>query len=202
MACLFGHKWDGCRCTKCGKTRDEDHQWDLCKGKCKICGKTRQPEHDWNGCLCSRCGATRDEGHDWDGFVCKRCGKKYQQKMECKNLSQWVVVSPDNVTITGKVIPLSTVQEVIVYPIESHAPISGGCIKFVTEDNPGLPVRNGHSFEVPCAGYDSSNRPYTGMSLVQGNCFWYNCSYANECDALNEEANEIKACVEAFLETE
>ena len=37
MACLFGHKWDGCRCTKCGKTRDEGHAWDGCV--CTACGK-------------------------------------------------------------------------------------------------------------------------------------------------------------------
>lgn len=27
MACLFGHKWQGCKCSKCGATRDEGHQW-------------------------------------------------------------------------------------------------------------------------------------------------------------------------------
>ena len=83
MACLFGHKWDGCKCTKCGKTRDEGHDWDLCKGVCKICGQTRPPEHEWNGCVCARCGATRDEGHDfvWKPEagqckeVCAICGK-------------------------------------------------------------------------------------------------------------------------------
>lgn len=93
MTCLFGHKWDGCKCTKCGKTRDEGHDWDLCKGVCKICGKTRAPEHDWNGCVCRRCkkkrdashnwkgckcvicGKTRDEGHNWNGCTCRRCKK-------------------------------------------------------------------------------------------------------------------------------
>ena len=27
MACLFGHKWSGCKCEKCGKTRDEYHKY-------------------------------------------------------------------------------------------------------------------------------------------------------------------------------
>ena len=40
MACLFGHKWDGCKCTKCGKTRDEQHDWE--NGRCNICG-VKQP---------------------------------------------------------------------------------------------------------------------------------------------------------------
>ncbi len=42
MGCII-HKWDGCRCRKCGKTRDS--------------------EHDWNGCKCRKCGRTRNEGH-------------------------------------------------------------------------------------------------------------------------------------------
>lgn len=56
MNCLFGHRWDGC--------------------KCKRCGRTREKKHDWNGCVCRRCGRKRDKDHDWDGCVCRRCGKK------------------------------------------------------------------------------------------------------------------------------
>ena len=37
MACLFGHKWDGCKCTRCGKLRNEQHNWKTCK--CYRCGK-------------------------------------------------------------------------------------------------------------------------------------------------------------------
>lgn len=102
MACIFGHKWDGCKCSRCGKTRDKGHDFQLEKGKCSercsICGKTHVLEHQWNGCKCVRCGTTRDEGHDfqpiegkcsekcsicgktrslvhqWNGFKCERCG--------------------------------------------------------------------------------------------------------------------------------
>ncbi|MDR2148374.1 MAG: hypothetical protein LBE91_18180 [Tannerella sp.] len=38
MSCLFGHKWNGCKCEKCGKTRDGQHKLD--NGKCTECGKT------------------------------------------------------------------------------------------------------------------------------------------------------------------
>ena len=38
MACLFGHKWDGCKCSKCGKTQNTKHKLD--KGACSQCGKT------------------------------------------------------------------------------------------------------------------------------------------------------------------
>lgn len=50
MACLFGHKWNGCTCSKCGKQRDEAHKWAAMDGrwheKCAVCGKTRKPEFD------------------------------------------------------------------------------------------------------------------------------------------------------------
>jgi len=56
MRCLFGHKWNGCKCEKCGKTRDK--------------------QHDWEGCICKKCGKPRNEQHDWDDCICKKCGKK------------------------------------------------------------------------------------------------------------------------------
>ena len=56
MACFFGHKWDGCKCIKCGKFRDEYHDWDLCKGKCSKCDKACKQQHEWNGRICSKCG--------------------------------------------------------------------------------------------------------------------------------------------------
>ena len=55
--CLFGHKWNGCKCSRCGKTRDEQHDWEGCI--CRRCGKTR---HNWDACSCRQCGKTR---HDW-----------------------------------------------------------------------------------------------------------------------------------------
>lgn len=60
MACLFGHKWEGCKCKKCGETRNEYHEWDGCK--CTKCGKTRDEQHTWDGHRCSCCGKTiKDE---------------------------------------------------------------------------------------------------------------------------------------------
>lgn len=59
MACLFGHKWNGCKCAKCGHTRDEGHDWDLCKGVCRKCGAAHPVQHDWDGSKCRRCGKMR-----------------------------------------------------------------------------------------------------------------------------------------------
>jgi hypothetical protein len=77
LKCLFGHDWDGCKCSKCGKARDEGHDWAKDCEKCSRCGEARQNVHQWDSCKCSKCGKTRDEGHDWakDCEKCSRCGK-------------------------------------------------------------------------------------------------------------------------------
>jgi len=69
MACFFGHKWNGCTCVKCGKMRDEHHQFEKagqkCQEKCSICGAVRPALHRWHGCRCEECGEIRDTEHDW-----------------------------------------------------------------------------------------------------------------------------------------
>ena len=59
MACLL-HKWDGCICLKCGKTRHEGHLYEnvpgKCQKKCAKCGFQVQIEHTWNGLKCDICG--------------------------------------------------------------------------------------------------------------------------------------------------
>ncbi len=54
MICiLFGHKWDGCKCLRCGKKRDEQHDWDGCEYR--HCGKLR---HDFDSDnVCTLCKA-------------------------------------------------------------------------------------------------------------------------------------------------
>lgn len=49
------HDWDGCKCIKCGRTRDEGHLFDGCN--CKRCGKA---VHNWNDIgACLVCGTSR-----------------------------------------------------------------------------------------------------------------------------------------------
>ena len=67
LKCLLGHKWNGCKCGRCGKIRNEQHDWDGCK--CKQCGKTRDEQHDQNGCMCKRCGKIM---HDWKEIDIRR----------------------------------------------------------------------------------------------------------------------------------
>ena len=70
------HTWDGCRCSACGRTPDERHDWSKDCEKCVRCGQVRSPAHKWQGCKCSACGQARDEAHDWskDCEKCSRCG--------------------------------------------------------------------------------------------------------------------------------
>ena len=70
---LFGHKWDGCMCSRCYIWRDEGHQNDQCHcTKCKHL--VPNPQHDWSGCVCRRCGTTRDEGHLFNAWGCTLWG--------------------------------------------------------------------------------------------------------------------------------
>lgn len=77
MDCLFKHRWTNCKCERCGKIRDNEHDFraidGICEEKCVICGKTHEIEHQWEGCRCKRCGQTRDTGHNWDGERCTIC---------------------------------------------------------------------------------------------------------------------------------
>lgn len=82
LSCLFGHKWNGCTCERCGQTRNEGHDFmpveGACRIKCAVCGKERSIEHAWQGCTCSRCGQTRATGHDYqvtEGSPIVRCAK-------------------------------------------------------------------------------------------------------------------------------
>ena len=92
---ILGHKWDGCKCTRCGAKRDEGHRYELvgyydfCQEICSVCGDIRnRKEHDWEWipeeCIerCTRCGITREK-HSYktvEGHPCTKkctvCGKE------------------------------------------------------------------------------------------------------------------------------
>lgn len=71
---LFDHKWNGCKCSRCGAVRDWEHRWIGCV--CKTCGKKRDMEHEWrNSCTCRACGKVRDEWHRYKNGRCEVCGQ-------------------------------------------------------------------------------------------------------------------------------
>ena len=82
---IFGHKWDWCKCLKCGEFRNEQHEWNGCK--CTKCGRTRLEQHEWNGCICTKCGSKRNEQHKFNAYCkCSRCGKEEHNWNKCKCL--------------------------------------------------------------------------------------------------------------------
>jgi len=114
--CKIGlHSWDGCKCTDCGKTRDERHDWGKDCEKCSKCGKTRENQHDWSkdcekcskcgkieihhdrskDCeKCSKCGKIRENHHDWskDCEKCSKCGitrtEQHNWSKDCEKCSK------------------------------------------------------------------------------------------------------------------
>ncbi len=78
LKCWIGlHEWSGCKCGKCDKIRDEEHDTITDCEICVRCRKSLSRSHRWDGCKCSVCGATRDVQHEWssDCEMCNRCGK-------------------------------------------------------------------------------------------------------------------------------
>lgn len=85
------HTWEGCKCSKCGGIRDEQHDWSQGCEKCAICGKSRVGGHTWAGCKCSKCGIIRDQDHDWSiTYKCKKCGKSAPKRIIDKALNDGV----------------------------------------------------------------------------------------------------------------
>ena len=83
--CKLGiHSWNGCKCSECGKTREEQHDWSNDCEKCSICGKTKENQHDWSkDCeKCSKCGKTKENEHGWskDCEKCSICGKTRKEQ--------------------------------------------------------------------------------------------------------------------------
>lgn len=72
LFCSVGlHRWKGCACSVCRKTRDTEHQWQGCK--CVRCGLARDSQHDWKGCKCVHCGSLRNSQHVWKDCKCTVC---------------------------------------------------------------------------------------------------------------------------------
>ena len=119
------------------------------------------------------------------------------RSMRCEGLNTRIEITDSEVIIGGfKNISISLIKEVRFYPVLETAPSNGGCLKLVTEDNPGLPERDSHSFHIP--GTDVTS----GMVLVLGNCFWFNCLSSKMCNPINKEVEEIKALIESRMETQ
>jgi hypothetical protein len=73
ISCILGsHKWAGCKCSACGKIRDEGHDWSKDCEKCTKCGATRKNAHKWSDCKCSVCGKRPEKGQTWSWYLRNR----------------------------------------------------------------------------------------------------------------------------------
>jgi len=85
---IFGHKWDGCVCKRCGENNPAAkhdhaaHSWNGCT--CTKCGRFIDMNHLYvnvqDSCetVCSVCGKAGEKQHmqhSWDGDKCTRCGQ-------------------------------------------------------------------------------------------------------------------------------
>ena len=108
IACgIDGHIWDGCKCTKCGKIRNEGHRFQpvpgACAHACSACGKIKK-KHNFEPVpgkceLKCACGKTRD-GHNFQPVPgrclkqCPDCGQIesiphiYDNKRRCQRCGQ------------------------------------------------------------------------------------------------------------------
>ena len=70
LSCKIGiHNWNGCKCSKCGKERDKEHDWNSNCERCERCGRTRNGAHNLRNCKCSKCGMII---HDMQTCSCKK----------------------------------------------------------------------------------------------------------------------------------
>ena len=90
LSCIFGHRWNGCKCARCGEVRDTGHEFNGCT--CKYCGLRRDTGHDFKykfkakNCLgtCSICQKTVELPHDFKPVP----GKCYMECTRCHGQTQ------------------------------------------------------------------------------------------------------------------
>lgn len=100
MGCLI-HRWDGCTCAKCGKTRDTGHRfaWKSTEGGCweicTVCGVLGQSgPHQWERipgtceARCPRCGIT-GELHSFVDVEGRPCTKRCTTCGEVRTTHTW-----------------------------------------------------------------------------------------------------------------
>ena len=93
LSCLFGHKWNGCKCARCGEVRDTGHDFTYqfkkkcCLGTCRVCRKTVELPHVFKPvpgkCYleCERCHGQTQPNHQYRKEpgscrkTCSVCGK-------------------------------------------------------------------------------------------------------------------------------
>ena len=192
LSCIFGHRWIGCKCLNCAKVRNEEHDWDPQNGKCLMCGAVDPSQKT----------ADQTKKAAVVPVVSKQPRSEIQMLQlpfswdQTSHTSMMLDINNDEVVICRwKHIPIPDIQEVLVYPIQQDMRGLGGCIKFVTAENPGLPELRDYKWFV-----DSDDEiEWEGFDVSRGNCLWYGCEYDPDGWILaNQVAEQIKFTVETL----
>lgn len=215
IKCGLGlHRWVGCKCTACGKTRDEGHDWsrdcEKCARcgaasahkwagcKCTACGKTRDESHTWKGCTCKICGKTRDEEHPWAGCTCAACGKKRDQdhdwSQDCERCRQCGKTRRNQHTFEGS-------QCARCGTTSPDAAFEKGC-KLLRSQSPHSASEAEKWFEVAAQQGHTKAKNMLGIAIVQARSD-YRTAYRWICEAAaegNPEAKSNRQWLERALE--
>lgn len=205
MACIFGHKWNGCTCTRCGKARDSEHEWTRkdreCREVCANCGKTREVEHEWNGCICTRCGKIREAEHEWMRMdkecreVCAKCGRQrgtshYYVQHRCINCGRIQRVTSQEAPI---VIGMLTgrVQMLLKENGGSFSPCASECTRYALSIKT---IMNSECFEGRCHptlesflhAYAPLERDYSMLTSLGAHALYATCAVYGTSEELRD----------------
>ena len=75
------HDWDGCKCTQCGKTRDEQHEWEYHskEWECPVYSTRGQGQY-LDPCYGATCPCDSYASSASGYYYCRKCGKSGKYK--------------------------------------------------------------------------------------------------------------------------
>ena len=84
MSICIVHKWQGCKCEKCGRIRDQEHEWEGCR--CKICGKVNHVYEVVHEEYIFGDGCKWDSAQECDGPHCGTWCDSYYKGREARTI--------------------------------------------------------------------------------------------------------------------
>ena len=110
-------------------------------------------------------------------------------------------ITDSQVIINGKQIPVSSITDVVLYPIVGNERGLGGWIKFITADRPELPEKNNQKgWNIR---YDNQEFSGTGNILTDINCYGFGCGWnPDDWKMVNQEMEKAAALVKGMIQKE
>ncbi len=107
-------------------------------------------------------------------------------------------ITENEVIINGVSIPVSSIRDVVFYPIIQNERGLGGWIKFVTEARPELPEKDYQKgWKIR---YDDKEFSGSGVILTDINCFGFGCGWgADDWKSVNREMEKAVTLVKGMI---